>query len=173
LTKNIPFGVKLKHMEKLVSSKAKIRFQDCDPFNHLNNARYIDYMINAREDHLLEYYQLDVFKIAKTTGRGWVVASNQIAYISPAVTMETVTIESQLINCTSKTLQVEIKMWNKEHTKIKAVLWVKFIHVDLAGQKTVSHTDELMQLVNEILLPVEQTVFEERVKAILSNVSYK
>jgi thioesterase III len=156
-------------MEKLVSSKTKIRFQDCDPFNHLNNARYIDYMINAREDHLLEYYQLDVFEIAKTTGRGWVVASNQIAYISPAVTMETVTIESQLINCTSKTLLVEIKMWNEAHTKLKAMLWVKFIHVDFASQKAVSHTDELMQLVNDIVLPVEQIVFEERVKVLLSN----
>ena len=28
------------------------RFSDCDPFGHLNNARYIDYFINAREDHL-------------------------------------------------------------------------------------------------------------------------
>lgn len=150
-------------MEKLLSSKAKIRFQDCDPFNHLNNARYIDYMINAREDHLVTHYNLDVFTIARTTGRAWVVASNQIAYISPAFTMETVTIESQLIDFAPKSLTVEIKMWNEAHTKLKAVLWVKFIHVELAAQKAVNHSDEFMQFVEGIELPVEQGVFEERV----------
>jgi acyl-CoA thioester hydrolase len=156
-------------MEKLLTSKTKIRFQDCDPFNHLNNARYIDYMINAREDHLVEHYKLDVFEIAKTTGRAWVVASNQIAYISPAFTMETVVIESQLISSSSKSLGVEIKMWNEAHSKLKAVLWVKFIHVDLASQKAVNHTDEFLQFVEGIVLPVEQMVFEERVGYLMRN----
>jgi thioesterase III len=156
-------------MEKLLSSKTKIRFQDCDPFNHLNNARYIDYMINAREDHLVEHYNLDVFEIARTTGRAWVVASNQIAYISPAFTMETVLIESQLIGSSSKTLLVEIKMWNEAHTKLKSVLWVKFVHIDFASQKAVNHSDEFMQFVEGIVLPVEQTVFEERVGYLMKN----
>lgn len=38
-----------------------IRFQDCDPFGHLNNARYIDYFINERENHLLQYYNFDTY----------------------------------------------------------------------------------------------------------------
>ena len=29
-----------------------VRFQDCDPFGHLNNARYIDYFLNARQDQI-------------------------------------------------------------------------------------------------------------------------
>ncbi|WP_192348725.1 hypothetical protein [Algoriphagus sp. Y33] len=35
-------------VEKIPESNSVIRFQDYDPFNHLNNARYIDYFINAR-----------------------------------------------------------------------------------------------------------------------------
>jgi acyl-CoA thioester hydrolase len=35
-------------LEKVPESEALIRFPDCDPFNHLNNSRYIDYFINAR-----------------------------------------------------------------------------------------------------------------------------
>ena len=34
-------------MEKVLKSRAKVRFQDCDPFNHLNNARYIDYFLKV------------------------------------------------------------------------------------------------------------------------------
>jgi thioesterase III len=156
-------------MEKVLTSKAKIRFQDCDPFNHLNNARYIDYMINAREDQLINSYQLDVFETAKTTGRSWVVASNQIAYISPAFTMETVTIESQLISFNTKSLVVEIKMWNDAHSKLKAVLWVKFIHFDFASQKAAEHAAHYIQLFNEVVLPVEQSVFEERAGYLMRN----
>jgi thioesterase III len=156
-------------MQKLLTSKAKIRFQDCDPFNHLNNARYIDYMINAREDQLIAFYQLDVFEVAKTTGRSWVVASNQIAYISPAITMETVSIESQLISFSAKSLVVEIKMLNEAHTKLKALLWVKFIHFDFVGKKAVEHAEHYIQLFNEVVLPVEQNIFEERAGYLMKN----
>jgi thioesterase III len=156
-------------MEKLLTSKSKIRFQDCDPFNHLNNARYIDYMINAREDQLITHYGLDVFETARTTGRSWVVASNQIAYISPAFTMETVSIESQLISFTGKSLLVEIKMWDEGYTRLKALLWVKFIHVDMAVQKAVEHAAHYIQLFNDVVLPVEQTVFEERAAYLMRN----
>lgn len=151
-------------MEKVLTSQTKIRFQDCDPFNHLNNSRYIDYMINAREDHLVDNYELDIFTLAKTTGRAWVVATNQIAYISPAVTMETVIIESQLISYSQKSLGVEIRMWNKAKRKLRAVLWSKFIHINLATSLPVDHSDEFMKFVESVHLPVEQSQFEERIQ---------
>ena len=43
-------------MEKEVSSVVKIRFSDCDPIGHLNNVKYLEYMLNAREDHVEEFY---------------------------------------------------------------------------------------------------------------------
>jgi len=52
-------------MDKVLKSKVKIRFQDCDPFNHLNNSKYIDYFINAREEQILKHYDLDIFKLYK------------------------------------------------------------------------------------------------------------
>lgn len=36
-----------------------IRFNDCDPFNCLNNSRYSDYLLKARDDHLTEYLNWD------------------------------------------------------------------------------------------------------------------
>jgi acyl-CoA thioesterase FadM len=39
-----------------------VRFSDCDPMGHLNNARYIDYMLNAREDHLKQAYQINLLE---------------------------------------------------------------------------------------------------------------
>ena len=45
-------------MNKNPNLDYKIRFNDGDLFGHLNNSRYLDYFINAREDHLKEYITL-------------------------------------------------------------------------------------------------------------------
>ena len=60
-----------------------VRFNDCDPFNHLNNSSYLDYMLNAREDHLKEFYNLNL-KDFYAKGIGWVVVAHEIIYIRPA-----------------------------------------------------------------------------------------
>jgi thioesterase-3 len=153
-------------MEKLLSSTIKIRFQDCDPFNHLNNAKYIDYFINTREDQLAEHYKLDVFAVMEKEKKGWVVGSNQIAYFTPAYTMETVKIQSSLFHFSEKSLSVEMTMWNEALTQLKAIYWVKFIHVDLQQQGSIVHSEKLMNLFAEVLLPIPQRIFEERIAVV-------
>ena len=154
------------NLSKILESKTKIRFQDCDPFNHLNNASYFNYLINAREDQLIENYDLDIYGHAKTTGKSWVVGSHQVAYLKPANLMEIVTIDSQLIKYNEKTLWVEIRMWNEDKTKLKAVLWSSFTYFNIIKQKSESHSEDLMNLFKEVVLPVEELSFEERMKSL-------
>jgi acyl-CoA thioester hydrolase len=61
-------------LKKTLQSKMKIRFHDCDPFHHLNNSRYIDYIVTARGDQLLENYGFDIYELARKEGIGWVAA---------------------------------------------------------------------------------------------------
>jgi thioesterase-3 len=153
-------------MKKLLSSTVKIRFQDCDPFNHLNNAKYIDYFINTREDQVKEHYGLDVFAMMESEKKGWVVGSNQIAYFIPALTMETVSIQSSLFHFSEKSLSVEMTMWNESLAQLKAIYWVKFIHVDLMQQGSIAHHEKLMKLFAEVVVPIPQRIFEERIVAV-------
>ncbi len=150
-------------LPKILESKAKIRFQDCDPFNHLNNAAYINYMINAREDQIEKFYNLDIFELAKTKGISWVVGSNQIAYIRPALLMEEVLIDSQLIKYSENQLHVEIRMWNHDKTELKATMWSTFVHFNLLQQKRWNHNDMLIELFQNILNPISEKTFEERI----------
>ena len=149
-------------MEKILKTKRKVRFQDCDPFNHLNNSKYLEYFINVREDQIAENYDLDIFKYMKTTGLSWVVASNQISYLKPAFTMETILIESQLIQYTENLLLVEMKMWNEDETELKAILWIKFIHYNIQAKKVANHSEDLTKLFESVVLPVDQAIFENR-----------
>lgn len=157
-------------MEKILKTKRKIRFQDCDPFNHLNNSKYLEYFLNTREDQIAEHYGLDVFQYMKKTGLSWVVASNQISYLKPAFTMETVLIESQLIQYSENTLLVEMKMWDENESKLKALLWIKFIAFDLQTQKATNHSDDLMKLFESVVLPVDQETFEKRTLEVIQKI---
>ena len=153
-------------MKKILKSEKVIRFQDCDPFNHLNNARYLDYFINAREDQLIEAYDLDVFKLASTKGKSWVISSNQIAYFRPALVMEKVVIETRLIGFDRKKLLVEMQMWDQDQHHMKALLWAGFTHYDLRKLSPLDQLPEFGDLFASIQVPVEEKTFEERAKKV-------
>lgn len=150
------------NLPKIVSSKTKIRFQDCDPFNHLNNGSYINYFMNHREDQLLNHYDIDIYKMAQKIGISWVSSSNQIAYLKPALLMETVTIESQLIYHDSSLLKVEMRMYNEDKSHLKAVIWCGFVHFNLLKQSRATHSEEMVSLFTSIVNPVKSINFEER-----------
>ncbi|WP_033961918.1 acyl-CoA thioesterase [Psychroserpens jangbogonensis] len=151
------------NLPKTVSSLATIRFQDCDPFNHLNNASYINYFMNHREDQLIKVYNLDIYEMARKLGKSWVSNSNQIAYIKPAFLMEKVIIESQLIAFDKSNLKVEMRMYNADKTHLKAIIWCGFTHFNLLKQQKEVHTEEFLELFNSILNPIEESEFEKRI----------
>ncbi|MBN8642059.1 MAG: acyl-CoA thioesterase [Flavobacteriales bacterium] len=153
-------------MKQILETKTKVRFQDCDPFNHLNNAKYLDYFMNAREDQLLEHYSIDIFKMAKTELKSWVVTTNQIAYLKPTFTMENIVIESQLIQYTDKSLKVEMRMYNETKTELKSLYWVNFVHFDLTTQRPTVHSEQLMQLFETVITDVNTHNFDERMISI-------
>ena len=154
-------------LSKTWESKSLIRFPDCDPFNHLNNARYIDYFINAREDHIMMNMGFNIYQYAAQNGQGWVVSKNQIAYIKPAFLMETVVIDSTILRLGEKDLLVEMKMWNEKKDKLKSVLWSQFVHIDMKTQKPISHSEELLEKFRPYENPLNGEMgFDERVEGL-------
>ncbi len=150
---------------EVLTSKAIIRFQDCDPYSHLNNGRYLDYFMNAREDMVWKAYDFNIYEYSRTTGLGWVVTQNQIAYLRPALLMEEVTMESQLMQSKPKFIQVEMRMLDSDR-KLKSLLWAQFVHVDIREGKSTAHSAELQELFDKVCIPVEQKDFNERLRAL-------
>jgi YbgC/YbaW family acyl-CoA thioester hydrolase len=154
---------------KLFESRHIIRFPDCDAFNHLNNSRYLDYFINAREDHLREFCSFDIYGFAQKTGKSWVVGQSQIAYFFPAFLMETVIIQSVLLEWNPFDVLVELRMWDEKKARLKSFLWIRFIHYDLSKQKRIEHdeylTKEFSQLEHRLATP---ETFEQRLQTMKS-----
>jgi acyl-CoA thioester hydrolase len=131
-------------MEKTPKSFYRIRFSDCDLLGHLNNARYIDYFLNAREDHLREHYNMDLRDFYRQ-GTSWVVGSHEILYRKPALYNELVCISSSLIKLTSDFLLVELMMSDEREQQIKSICWTSFIPVSVKTGKKEDHTASFME----------------------------
>ena len=58
--------------------------------------------------------------------------------------METVEIQTGILQMDDKQILVEMRMWNKEKTKLKALLWTRFVHFNFMTQKSETHSPELM-----------------------------
>ena len=127
-----------------------VRFNDCDPFGHLNNSKYIDYMLNAREDHLSQFHSIELNQFHKQ-GFGWVVSSHEIQYIRPAAYNERVCIESDLIEAGNSHLLVEMRMYNAGADILKAILWTKFTCVNMKTSRKEIHPPDFMTIANQML----------------------
>jgi acyl-CoA thioester hydrolase len=126
-----------------------IRFQDCDPFGHLNNACYFNYLISAREDHLSQFYGLSMQSFL-SQGIGWVIGQHEILYLKPARLYEKICIQTTLIGFSDHFVQVEAQMMDEDQKQLKALLWTKYHHVSIPTGKKTAHSPELIKLFSQI-----------------------
>ncbi len=137
----------VRQLVKEPESTAIIRFQDCDPFGHLNNARYIDYFMDARFDHLAEHYGFHLFQ--KGEQESWVVSKSHIVYIRPALLAERVLIRTRLIHYSEQSIVVEGLMLS-EDGRLKSILWVEFTYVSLVTGRAARHSEAQMSLFDAV-----------------------
>lgn len=135
-----------------LETSAIIRFQDCDPFQHLNNARYIDYFMNAREDQLKQFYNFDIFKETQRMQQGWVVTKNQLAYLFPASVQEQIVIRTRLVHMTGSVLVVEGLMLDSAAKRLKALAWIEFTYVSLQTGRSTHHPNEFMSMFRPVVV---------------------
>lgn len=160
----------LSTMDKIELSPSgiyRVRFQDCDPFGHLNNARYMDYFLEAREDHLRDYYGFDLFEHASREGKSWVVSRTQIAYLEPAKQSDQVKIVTRLVSKGDGSIRNEDLMYDVSGKKLKAMIWIDFAFVDLKRGRPIRHGEELNRFFDSVLYEdagLENGNFEERVR---------
>jgi acyl-CoA thioester hydrolase len=155
--------------QRQTDSLSLIRFQDCDPLRHLNNAKYFDYFFNAREDELPKLYGIDAKTLVDTYQAGWVVYEHHISYLRPANLGERVRIISRVIHFDHNTVIVEYLMADESNEQLKTLLWTTLKYVGLTTGRTQDHGEALLDYLKAIQFPGVQwnpQSFHERVKEI-------
>ena len=138
------------HLAKELESEAWIDFQDCDPFGHLNNARYLNYFMRARTEQLKASYGFDLYEHTAKTGNGWVVGETHLAYLLPAKFNETVKIKTRLLHYDSFRLVPEAFMLSQDGKRVHALGWIEFIYVNSAKGRPVKYDEALQSLFSAI-----------------------
>ncbi|MFY0652065.1 MAG: acyl-CoA thioesterase [Cyclobacteriaceae bacterium] len=157
-----------KRYQKTTKSRSLIRFQDCDPLRHLNNAKYFDYYFNAREDQVPKLYGIKQSEIYREFDAVWVVYNHQIAYLRPAGMGEWVKVFSRIIWYDYNTVIVEYFMTNDEETELKNMLWSTLRYVSNTGSST-EHPEKISRFLETVCVDnfdYEETNFQQRLKQI-------
>lgn len=159
---------RLYELVKEPESTVVVRFQDCDPFGHLNNARYIDYFLNARQDQIAEHYGVQTYGTKETARASWVVRKTQIAYLRPAPAMSRVIVRTRLLFFDETSLVVEGLMLEEGSRRLKALIWFDFAYVSLVSGKPIGHSAELMSLFQAVVVldGYEPNGFNRRVETV-------
>ena len=140
--------------EKEPESKVRIRFVDCDPYGHLNNGRYLDYFISAREEQLMKHYDLDIYG-EQYKEAGWVVRSSHLTHLLPALNNQQVIIKTRLLNYSRSNIVVEFLMLNEDKTKVHATAWLDFRYINFTTGKPARHETHSLELFEAIHLGVD------------------
>ncbi|MFB9121593.1 acyl-CoA thioesterase [Bergeyella porcorum] len=149
-------------MEKEISTVVKVRFSDCDPIGHLNNVKYLEYMLNAREDHVEQFYGFTYEEYTRRTGCTWIAIQNEIAYLKEVRYNSKVAISSKTIELSDRISKVEILMKSEDEQTIYAVLWITVIYFNLKTRKSESQPAELLEQFGHLLVDLEQKTFQSR-----------
>ena len=150
-------------MEKEISTFVKVRFSDCDPIGHLNNVKYLDYMMNAREDHVESFYGFTYEEYTKQTGCTWITVQNEIAYLKEVRYNSKVQISSKTIEVGDRISKVELLMKSEDGKTINAVLWITVIYFNMKTRRSEVHPPETKANFEKFLVDIEQKNFQERV----------
>lgn len=123
-------------------------------------------MLNAREDHVEEFYGFTYEEYAKKTGCTWIAIQNDIAYLQEVRANSKVIISSKTIELNDRISKVEILMKSPDERIIHSVLWITVIYFDMKQRKSVVQPPETMAYFEKFLVTLNEKTFDERVLAL-------
>lgn len=157
-----------KHYPKETESRIVIRFQDCDPLQHLNNAKYFDYYFNAREDQVPKLYGVEMMDFIRKYKSTWVVYNHNISYVRPAKVGEWVRIMSRVLWHNQNTAVIEYYMTDDARKELKNLMWTTLKYVTIAEGTVTDHQGAVVDYLKatSLQLDISKMTITQRVKAI-------
>ncbi len=121
----------------------KVRGFHCDLFGHVNNARYLEFLEEARWEWLNKLTTFDFFERKNLS---FVVVSITIHYRWPSVLNDELEVSVQMQNMSNRSATVHQRVVRKADGKLIAEADVTFAMVDNTTMKAVPIDDELKQI---------------------------
>jgi YbgC/YbaW family acyl-CoA thioester hydrolase len=153
-------------LEREPGSEIRVRMRDCDVHGHLHNTRYVDYLLDARDDQLRAYYDFDMVEVARRTGIAWYVVMTQARFYEPARIGALLRAVTRLISYDQHRFVLEGRLYGQSD-RLSALIWFTFRAVDVTSAQPTEHSHELMALFGRLVLALPgEPAFEARARSV-------
>ncbi len=125
------------------SIRIKVRGYHLDMYQHVNNARYLEFLEEARWDFIESKINL---KEWMKKGLGFVIANININYRKPASLNQVIEIQSQISELNVKRATIEQKIYLEDSDTLVANADVTFVIVDVKTGKPVLLEGDLLEI---------------------------
>lgn len=119
-------------------------------------------MLNAREDHVEQFFGFTFAEYTRSTGFTWIAVQNEIAYLKEVRYNSKVVISSKTISVEDRTSKFEILMMDEKSERVHAVLWCTVIYFNIKTRKSEAQPESIKELFRSSLTELPQTTIGER-----------
>lgn len=134
----------------MVHTFIPVRGFHIDVYQHVNNARYLEFMEEARWQWL---ENLPAFHWMQQQGIAFVVVNININYRTPAVLGDVLRIESELLHLNTKSGVISQKMVRTADEALIVDATLTFVCIDLATQRALPLEGDLLAHLEEFMQP--------------------
>jgi YbgC/YbaW family acyl-CoA thioester hydrolase len=126
------------------STRLSVRPDDIDMFRHVHSSRYIDYVLAARFDQMINAYKCGMQEFLDA-GLGWVMVSTELNYKRPLKLGDEMIVETHIASMEKQIAHVEFDIKNAANMKSSCSGWVKYALVSIDSGRPVPLPEWVIQ----------------------------
>jgi acyl-CoA thioester hydrolase/thioesterase-3 len=131
-------------MYSTFETEITIRPDDIDMNNHVHNSKYLDYVLAARYDQMINNYKFSMDDFHKS-GYNWVVSISYIEYKRALKLTDRIVVKTQFDSYTGAQCKVNFRIEIKEKNKIAAEGYIIYTMISVKSGRPVRIPDELIK----------------------------
>lgn len=131
-------------MYSVFESEIKIRPDDIDLNNHVHNTKYLDYVLAARYEQMINNYRMSM-KEFHDLGYNWVVSATYIEYKRSLLLGDKILVRTQVDGVNGA--QSKVKFWivKKENEKVAAEGYLLYTMISLKSGRPVRIPEDIIK----------------------------
>lgn len=129
------------------STRIQVRSYHCDSYAHVNNARYLEFLEEARWDYLEPARKKGIFDDQKLI---FLVVNVNIDYKFPAEVDDILDISTGDVEYGRSSLTIQQVVYNTTKDRVSARASIKFVLFSTVENKSVFISDDMKTLFNEL-----------------------
>ena len=131
-------------MYSVFETEIIIRPDDIDMNNHVHNTKYLDYVLAARYDQMINNYKMSMDEFHKLD-YNWVVSTTHIDYKRALKLNDKIIVKTQIVSVNGAQSKVAFWIVKKDNNKIAAEGYLIYTMISLKSGRPIRIPDDIIE----------------------------